>query len=56
MHNLGFVVHANYFIDQIKQLSGNLKQAIPVIVQFKTFPGLFGRVIEVDYVTCLKAP
>jgi len=48
MHNLGFVVNANYFIDQIKQLSGNLKRAIPVFVEFKTFRGLFGGVIEVD--------
>jgi len=56
MHNLGFVVHANYFIVQIRQFGGNLKRACPVFVEFKTFPKFFDGIIQVDYVTCLKAP
>jgi len=56
MHNLDFIAHTNYFIVQIRGLSGNLKRASPVFVEFETFPRLFSGVIEVDNVTCLKAP
>jgi len=39
MYNLSFVVHALYFVVQIRQFSGNLKRAFPEFVKFKTFPG-----------------